>query len=75
MDELWQRIGEHKQRTLSYDRKTVALFKAQIRLGKYPEKCLDCYSLGINYCKWWEKKFTCEIFEIKAFEELVKGFE
>jgi len=43
-----------------------------IQKGQYPEKCMECFELGVRNCRWWEENFECEKHGLEVAREKLK---
>jgi len=71
-DETDARTRYYRKLAIQHEKRNIQAFKQQIVEGNYPEKCLECYQAGLNYCKFWNENFNCEPYEQALIIEQLK---
>ena len=71
-ESVYERLDRYRKEGLEQHKKDIKNFMKAIKKGKYPLKCLECYKIGIAWCRFWNKNFECEEFEKELIAEKIE---
>jgi hypothetical protein len=70
----YSKLLSYRRQAQLEDRGDIKEFIVAVNEGEYPAKCLDCYEIGIRWCRWWEENFECGFFEAEKSINIIKAF-
>ncbi len=69
---LFEKVSTRRKQQLERKQKEEKQFLEEIKKGKYPAKCFECFQMGIRNCKWWKQNFECENYEKEKAIQKIK---
>lgn len=70
----FSRLSSYRRQAQLEDRENIKEFSIAVNEGEYPIKCLNCYEIGIRWCRWWSENFDCGSFEVEKSINIIKAF-
>lgn len=70
----YSKLLSYRRQSEIEDRGDIREFVVAVNEGKYPIKCINCYELGIRWCRWWAEDFICGFFEAEKSINIIKAF-